>query len=151
MMDKIIQLTPSEIMQAAMVGVMRSAVSIQNGYKHNYGAQDKDTWQIGIEGALGECALAKYKNVYWKGMGIIRSPDVGDEDVRTAWRDNSHLIVHPADPDNRKFWLVTGLNGKYIIRGWILGKDAKKQEYWKDMQGTNRPAYFVPQSALINE
>jgi len=150
-MDKIIQLTPSEIMQAATIGVMRSAVSIQKGYKHNYGAHDKDTWQISIEGALGECALAKHLDIYWRGMGIVRGADVGDQDVRTAWRDNSHLIIHPDDPDNRKFWLLTGLNGKYTVRGWIWAKDAKKQEYWKDMQGTNRPAYFVPQSALNND
>jgi len=151
MMDKTITLTPYEIFIAAQAGVARTVENIRDGKKHNYGAQDKDTWQITIEGALGECALAKYLGVYWDGKGIMRGPDVGDMDVRTAWRDNSHLLVHPNDSDDRKFWLLTGLNGKYVIRGWILGKDAKKQEYWKDMQGTNRPAYFVPQTALINE
>jgi hypothetical protein len=41
--------------------------------------------------------------------------------------------------------------GKYVIRGYLYGKDAKRQEWWRDPTKKNRFAYFVPQSALIDD
>jgi len=46
------------------------------------------------------------------------------------------------------FWLLCGTNGKYSIKGWILGAEGKRKEYWSDPTGKDRPAFFVPQSAL---
>jgi hypothetical protein len=41
--------------------------------------------------------------------------------------------------------------GKYLIHGYMYGRQAKKPEYWDDPQGTNRFAYFVPQTDLIQD
>lgn len=142
-----IKLTSQEILKGAMVGIMRQTENLKKKAQPAYGAGSKDDWQLHIEGALGECALAKYLNVYWSGKGEMRNPDVGPFDVRTRSRHDYELILHPNDPDERTFWLLTGSNGVYRIHGCIKGKDGKKKEFWKDPAG-GRPAFFVPQSEL---
>lgn len=143
-----IELTPSEITQAAIAGVMRQVESINKKLQPAYGAGTDGDWQKHIEGCLGECALARYLNIYWRGKGKLRAPDVGDMDVRTCTKPNHRLILHERDDDNRKFWLVCGQNGIYEIKGWILGKDGKQSKYWLDPAG-GRPAFFIPQTDLI--
>ena len=55
------------------------------------------------------------------------------------------------------FILAVGANGRYNLPGWILAKDGKVAEFWKDpvgaryqREGVNkpRPAFWVPQRAL---
>ena len=146
-MGKTIKLSTTEIMQGALVGVMRMVQNLKNGNRDKHGAERGPGWQYNIEGALGEMALAKFLGTYWAGTGVYRAPDVGDQDVRTASMDGGCLILHPADPDDRVFWLLTGQRGIYTVCGCIRGADGKKQEYWRDPAG-GRPAFFVPQSAL---
>ena len=147
MSDAIIELTPSEILVAAMCGAMRNIQSIKEGREPAYGIPPGQDWQYNIEGALGEAAVAKRLGIYWAGKGKLREPDVGIVDVRTSRKHNGDLILHKEDPDDRVFWKVTGENGRYVIRGWILASDGKKDEYWRD--GTKgRPAYFVPHDFL---
>jgi hypothetical protein len=147
-MPILIELTPAEIQMAALVGTQRTVQCIQNGSKHRYGAKDTNAWQMSIEGAMGECALAKHLGIFWS-KGTPGATDVGPHDVRQTHYANGQLIVHPTDDDNRRFYLVTGLLGKYAIHGYMHGKDAKQQKYWADPQNTGRWAYFVPQSDLI--
>lgn len=143
-----ITLTASEVMQAANVGMMRQVQNTLNKAKPAYGAGSNNDWQLNIEGALGECALAKFLGVYWVGTGKMRAPDVGDFDVRTTTDQNNRLILHPDDPDDRIFWLLIGKNGYYDVRGWIRAADGKRDEFWADPTGQKRHAFFVPQSAL---
>ena len=140
-------LTPTEIMTAATIGVMRQCKAIQKGLKDAHGLKDADSWEINIEGALGECVVAKYKNVYWQGCGNVGDCDVDDFDVRTTKRGDGRLILHRSDADERVYWLVTGSGGIYHVRGWIQGYHGKAAKYWTD-PGTGRPAYFIPQSDL---
>jgi hypothetical protein len=144
---KEIILKPHEILQASHVGIMRQTENLKKSAKAAYGAGADKDWQLHVEGAMGECALAKFLNIYWPGKGDMRGPDAGIVDVRTRSKHHYELILHERDPDDRKFWLLTGWNGTYRIHGYILGKDGKKKEYWKDPAG-GRPAFFVPQSAL---
>ena len=132
---------------AGIAGVMRQVQNVAKGERPAHGAGDLNDWQLHIEGALGEAAMAKYLNRYWSGKGIMRGPDVDNFDVRTRSQHSYELILHERDPDDRFFWLVTGKNGKYQIHGGIFGKDGKQREYWKDPAG-GRPAYFVPQNKL---
>ena len=143
-----VNLSPSEMMLAAHAGVMRQVENKKLGRKPFYGAGSNNDWQLNIEGCAGEYALAKYLGVHWSGKGEFRAPDVGVVDVRTTTHENGRLILHPDDPDDRVFWLVTGRNGDYIVRGWILGLDGKKEEFWSDPSGKGRSAFFIPQSAL---
>lgn len=143
-----IELGQTEIIHGAMMGVLRQVQNILKARKPAHGAGNEKDWQKHIEGALGELALAKYLGVFWSGIGKLRAPDVGTMDVRTAAKHSHRLMIHPGDPDDRVFWFVTGLNGKYQIRGWLLAKDGKRDEWWKDPQGTDRWAFFVPTYAL---
>ena len=146
-----IALTPWEIVLAAQAGIMRQVENCKLNRQHKYGANASEAsdWQWHIEGALGEFALAKALQLHWNGKGRLRALDVGGVlDVRTATRPDSHLILHPDDPDDREFWLLTGRNGQYVVRGWIMGRDGKRQEFWRDPVG-GRPAFFVPQGALL--
>lgn len=145
-----IRLTLFEILEAASKGVMRQ---VQNLEKRRRQANNHDPgrdWQDHINGALGECAVAKWLGIYWTGnLGNLQAADVGPFEVRTRSRAGYDLILHESDPDDRAFVLVTGLNGEYVIRGWILARDGKKREYWKDPAG-GRPAFFVPQAQLMD-
>ena len=144
---KKVNLTSWEMLLAAQAGVMRQVENLKIGRSAAHGAGDKNDWQLHIEGALGEYALAKHLGIFWDGKGKLRAPDVGEMDVRTRSEHSYDLILHESDPDDRIFWLVTGKNGDYAIRGKIVGRDGKRPEYWKDPAG-GRPAYFVPPSKL---
>lgn len=142
-----IKLTGYEMMIAAQSGILRQIENTQRQRKAAYGSGSQNDWQLHIEGCLGEMALSKFLGVYYTGKGKFRAPDVGIVDVRTRSRHSYDLILHPKDPDDRIFYLVTGVNGSYKIQGWIMGEDGKQKEYWSDPAG-GRPAFFVPQSKL---
>lgn len=142
-----IELTPSEIMSGALIGVMRQVQNLSKKRTPAYGAGTKKDWQLHIEGALGELAVAKAMNLYYAGTGVLRADDVSGFQVRTRSKHDYELILHHEDQDDIKFVLVTGLNGKYVIRGYVMGYEGKVQEFWNDPAG-GRPAFFVPQNKL---
>ena len=141
-----IKLSAGEIVQAAIVGVMRRIQNIRDGNNHKYGASQATAWQMDIEGALGELALAKHLNIFWS-KGKPRDSDVGEFQVRTTAKHNNRLILHKDDDDDARYYLITGLNGCYRVQGWIHGRDGKQERYWEDPVG-GRPCYFVPQDVL---
>ncbi len=143
-----VELTLGEILHGAFAGICRQVENLKKDRKPFYGADNKNDWQKHIEGCLGEMALAKHLGVYWSGKGGFRGPDVADYQVRTTPYSDGHLLLHPDDPDDKTFWLLTGVNGIYDIRGYILGSDGKQQKFWADRTGNNRWAFFVPQSEL---
>ena len=142
-----IHFTSWELIQAAIVGVIRQTHNLQNRRSDVYGAPQHYGWQMHFEGAIGEAALAKCLARYWLGPGRFRGDDVSDQHVRFTHHDDGCLILHPADPDDKVFWLVTGHALDYVIRGWIEGRDGKHPTYWKEPVN-GRPAFFVPQEAL---
>jgi hypothetical protein len=141
-----ISLTSWEMLLAAQSGIMRQIQNIRADRKPAHGAGTERDWQFNVEGCLGEYALSKHMGLYWSGEGF-RKRDVGIYEVRTGPKPNSSLLLHKEDYDNRYYWLLCGLNGRYEIKGWIIGRDGKKDEYWEDPVG-GRPAYFVPQDVL---
>jgi hypothetical protein len=141
-------LTDSEMHIAATVGALRQIENIFKGRQHAYAGPRDASWQMHIEGAAGEQAFAKWSGRYWNGnLGDLDADDVGHVQVRTTGRPDGRLILHPLDPDDRPFVLVTGISPRFVLRGWIRGSDGKQQQWWRDPVG-GRPAYFVPQSAL---
>lgn len=146
-----INLTASELMLAAQAGVMRQVENVARKQGQNtHGYDERNPWQVHIEGCCGEMAVSKALNQFWKGKGIRGETDVGDDDVRTRPRHDSELILHRSDASHRIFWHVTGQNGSYRIHGWTYAKDGKNEEYWGDPVGINRPAFFVPNKILIS-
>jgi len=145
----LIVLDASEMLLAANAGIMRRIENIKKGAKQPYIYDGNVSWQIDIEGAMGEFALAKHLNVFWHGKGKMRGWDVGTCDARTTRHLNGHLIIHPQDHDDKIVWLMTGQNGEYIVRGFIKAGDAKQEKYWKKpFEGS--PAFYVPQTDLKN-
>lgn len=143
-----VTLTWPEAAMASDVGRMRQLSSIKAGLQDAHGFEGVG-WSEHIEGACGEMALAKQLGVYWDGsVNSFHRPDVGGRfQVRTRSRHDYDLIVREADSDEDVFVLVTGRCPHYTVRGFILGKDAKRDEY-KASFGNRPPAFFVPQAAL---
>ena len=142
-----IVLDAAEMLLAANAGIMRHIENIKRGVKPSYGAGNQNDWQWDIEGAMGEFVLAKHLGVFWHGKGKMRGDDAGIYQVRTSQRDNADLILHPKDEDEKTYWLITGVNGTYQIRGYLKAKDGKHDKWWRD-GAPGRPAFFVPQSEL---
>lgn len=77
---KIVKLGYDEVLSAGLVGLMRWIDSGRKGrrmYDKRYKEVNGVGFERSIEGAVGECAIAKLLRVYWAGMG-----DFGGVDVR---------------------------------------------------------------------
>ena len=147
--DPVVTLTWSELRSAAMVGVTRRVQDMAKGLKDAHGASDGDRWDRDIEGAAGEMAFAKWANMFWSGaLGDLKADDVGDVQIRTSAYASGRLILHPADPDDRIFVLVTGIGPRYTLRGWLHANEGKAPHFWQDPTGKNRHAFFVPGASL---
>jgi hypothetical protein len=145
-----IQLTPSEMMQGALVGVMRNVGAIKQGRQPIAGQKPEHLWANHIEGALAEMAAAKVLGVYWSGtVNTFAADDLADYEVRQTAKDDGPLIVRPHDDNASVYILVCGVNGMYRVAGWLTGDDAK-QERFKASPGGRPAAYFVPQTELKN-
>jgi hypothetical protein len=145
--DTFIELTTAEIIVASQVGLIRQCEDIKANKKPFVGESQDLAWQRHIEGALSECAMAKYLNIYWN-KSSWPNPDVGNIEVRVTHYKSGKLIIRPADKDDVKYYLLTGINGKYNIRGYIYAIEGKQDQYLSDA-GQDRPkVYFVPQSDL---
>lgn len=143
------ELTPPELLQAAITGVVRQAKALAANRPDANGFDGNNGWQIHIEGACGEMAVAKHLNRYWSASidQFKSGGDVGRLQVRTRSKHEYDLIVRADDRDEDVFVLVTGQAPKYSIHGWISGREAKMPEFAKNYGG--RPsAFFVPKDRL---
>lgn len=145
-----IELTWDQILLCATAGVMREMQYQSRSGKVKDGMVESDRgWGTMIEGALSEYALAQYLGKHWVGVGKVGGNDLDTEEVRVTELPNGSLIIRPEDKDEKRYWLVTGKAGKYIIRGFILGKDAKQIDCFGDKNTDKPKAWFVPQKKLI--
>lgn len=143
-----ITLNSYELMQGATAGILRNVASIKEQYNRAFTGRE---WQVHIEGACGEVAVAKAMGRYWGGS-VNTFKAQGDLDsvgweIRTRAEHSYDLIIRDDDQDDRVFVLVTGKAPNYVVRGWIKAGDAKREE-WRKNYGGHQPAYFVPQSEL---
>ena len=144
-----IVLSPSEIAMAAFVGCQRAVQNIQNKETYSVSGEKEDTfWQRMISGALAEAAFAKHLNLYWW-KGAKNEPDVGEFEVRTTPYANGDLHIKPNDPKGKRFYLLTGANGTYKIRGWFTAEEAKQHPEWLYCKKEGRTVqYWIPQKHL---
>ncbi len=111
-------------------------------------------WQVNIEGAMGEVAVAKFLRTYWEGsVNEYAAADVGGfVEVRTCSFDDGWLWVWPKDDDDRLVVLVVGRSPVFTVIGWIRAGDAKIESNWqhKDAPNNRRNArcWFVPPDDL---
>lgn len=144
-----ITLTWSECLLASQIGMLRQIESLKKGLPDKHGF-DGLGWDVHIEGAMGELAVAKYLGVYWSGsVNTFKNlPDVDSLEIRTRSKPEYELIVRENDSDDSVFVLVTGKCPKYTLVGCIPGAQAKSPQ-WRKTHGGRPPAYFVPHSALL--
>jgi hypothetical protein len=145
----IITISQLEYQWAAYAGILRNKESTEAGRQSAYRITDKAE-NLHILGAVGEFIASLAIGVPWRGPGSLRGDDlVGGYQVRSTERLNGSLILRRKDSDDAIFILVAGGPLKWIVPGWILGRDGKQKEFRGDPTGKGRPsAYFVPQLAL---
>ena len=155
-----VPLDHNEQLQGAHVGIMRNVESHRLGRKTNA----PETWESHIIGALGELVFAKHMELHWSGAHDFRAPDVGPWEVRARGRhefwnkqakkwEPASLLVQRDDKLEAPYVLVTGNYGEWHIHGWILGRDCRNEDWFKDPglvagRATGRPCFMVPQSKL---
>lgn len=147
-----VTLTTHEIHQCALAGVLRHIEQLRTPHAHGYAGDAEHSWGMDIEGAAAEFVVAKKRGLFWNavvGVSDVRGlpGDVADLEVRSTSRSNGCLLLHESDPDDRRFILVTGAIPSLTIVGWMFGRDGKNPEWWRT--DTGRPAFFVPQRALL--
>lgn len=145
-----IQLDDNDIRQVAHVAYDRGLPSILAGARNVNGGMN-DPFLRHLIGAAGECAVAKYFDIFWdcsvgrfRGMGN----DVGAFQVR-ARRDKLPLIIRPIDSDQDIFihvYMSDPTFRNWVIAGWISGTEGKRVGKLTDMQGGQR--YLVDESRL---
>jgi hypothetical protein len=134
---------------ACSVGCERNIASIRAGRKVAHGIDLADRWRSHIEGACGECAVAKALGIFWTGsVDSFKRADLGGRlQVRTASRATGELIVRDDDNPEHVYILVVGEAPTFRVCGWLYGWQAAHDDYRKAPH--NRPAaYFVPQAHL---
>ena len=144
----VVGLTQTEVILATWVGTLRYNAAGQSrlGAAHGFNG---DGLIVDIDGALCECAVAKWANVFWSGtVGEVGGHDAGRLQVRGTRHPIGKLILHPTDPDDRAFILVVNDCPTFKLVGWIYARDGKRQEWWADPTRTKRPAFFVPHGNL---
>ena len=154
-----VTLSWDEALIAEKIGEWRHIKARNDGLTRSTEARGKPSEEDDSEEALqkdkdaagAEMAVAKATNCYWPPSLDAQPktvPDVGKAiQVRHTRLPHGSLIVSPKDEDDQYFFLVTGEIPEYEVRGFLKGKDAKKEEWLRDPNG--RPAaYFVPQKAL---
>lgn len=142
-----ITLDSYELIQGAMIGIMRTVVSITRGHENKHGLDNQD-WNRDVNSALAELAVAKAFNKYWAGhVNKFKGTDVGEWQVRYTKSDNNRLLIRDADNKQHIFIMVTGYAPTYILQGWIYGYEGCIDKY-KDAPRDRPVAYFIPISQL---
>ena len=143
-----IELSPHEILHAAVGGCQRRVRSMQLDRPQFYGADERlNYWQIDVQGAIAEYALAKALNMSWEPATDQRLKDlpgeVGIYQIRSTAHKTGQLIVHDADKDDAAFVLAIVAEPHVKLAGYLMGSEAKavgEKRRFGDM--------WIPQSDL---
>lgn len=112
-----------------------------------------------IAGALAEAVAVKltgyewneHEDGFWRLPHKDRKADVGPIEVRTAanpMKFPSLIVKKDEDPD-RPYLLVVKLNNaEYRLDGWLMGRDVKINEYWR--QHWPSPCFAAPNRHLTS-
>jgi hypothetical protein len=153
---KTVELSFEEGLCAAMQGCVQMMRTIREGsvgFDHGgkSGRSVRERWAQAIQGQMAEHAVSKAVDAYPAASknGINGDDPAGLAIRSTPWA-NGHLVVNQSElpeADAKKFVLVVGHWPEFKIAGWIYGRDAKRDEWWRPEE---RPAsWWVPQSALL--
>ena len=148
----IVRLTWSEMMIAHMVAGQRIVLNAKNGAKPKHGAPEGIAGDmIHVLSTRGEMVVAKAFNLYWSGAsGDYKAVDVGGLiEVRTVPVSTHRLMLHPDDKELPTVLVDASRSPEFRLCGWLMGQDGKRQDWWEDPTGKDRPAFFVPHASLL--
>ena len=151
--DLTLTLIPSEWKWCIDVANLRMFASAERGLDHasTYERSYLERISQDIAGACAELIVARFLGLYWTpSVNTFHDiPDIApDIEVRHTVRMNGRLPVRKNDQDDRWYFLVIGEPPTMTIAGFIKGVNAKRDE-WLDNPNGYRPAWFVPQDALL--
>lgn len=146
-----VTLTQAEVRIANWIGEQRYLGNRKAKRRGKHGVSSFATEPDRI-GTVGELAVAKALNLWWSGLAKRGEPDVGGcVEVRTVSKPTYRLLVHKNDPDDLPFVLVAPKKQggrKYVLRGWIMGGEAKREAWWQKLRGDRKHCYAVPHDEL---
>lgn len=155
-----VSMTEFETTHGAMIGIAQNIVSMFAKRKHRWNpkrcdrcGQPRGGWRSNIEGKIGEMAFCKGFHLYWTPI-LNTFKKFGDQwgvEIKTRSLDHYQLFVRPDDHDDRPYVLVRGETPSFEIVGWMMGRDAKHEEWLKDHGNEGKPAYFVPDRYLSDD
>jgi hypothetical protein len=108
-----------------------------------------------VEDACGfaaEIVVAEVLGVPWRYPDPYTRHDgdlVDGTEVRSTRYPRGALLLRPEDDPERAYVLVTGRPPKFVVRGWILGRDGMRCERWWP-RAPQRPCWRVPQEHLCD-
>jgi len=133
----------------------RQSINEKKGLKGRNGGPENGEKALFFHklGAAGELAVADYLGLreflYQETEAKRGSVDLPPNiDVKTRSRHDYDLICQLDEKPGKILVLVTIQNKITLLHGWIKSEDAM-QEQWKKDPAHGRPAYFVPQFALL--
>lgn len=136
---------------ARRVGQARQSENRRSNRRGAYGfvGNREEGERIDVQGACAELAFSKATGRPWAADTAHpqRFSDVDGEQIRSTTHAAGHLILHDDDADDQRFWLVIAKPPRFGVVGHIIARDGKRSVYWNERTG--RPAYFVPQHALV--
>ena len=147
-----ITLTNRELTMAAECGIMRNIACIIDGRKPAHGFDDEDgSWNVHVEGACGEVAVAKLLGRFWSPtVNTFHAADIGLKiQVRTRSRHDYDLLVRSSDEASHAVVCVTGLAPRFAAHGYMIAQDARRDE-WVQTHGGRPPAWFIPKKHLLD-
>lgn len=157
-----ITLSPSELREAALVGVERAIQNISRTTNQKRGADRRwmHRFSYDIVGAAGERVVAKYLNIPWNGcLGDWTASDVGPYEVRCRQSHRYDLSLYMGQDDTPEkatipYVLVTTEDASYrtyFIRGWAFSYEITLPFYWREPPSPNwtgGPCWLFPAQDL---
>jgi hypothetical protein len=147
-----VELNPANLAYIQFVSDKRNELERKHwGARGSHGADNTRYGnRLHYHGACAEASVAKYLNVWWDGdIGNYAAADVGRLQVRSTPKSWGDLLIRPKDNGDHLFILVR-LDELPVCKlvGWIYGRDAKQQRFWKDLRNNRPPVYLVPPGEL---
>jgi hypothetical protein len=108
-----------------------------------------------MAGGFGELVYCKASGSAWdESTGVFKRPDVGfDLQIRCAPckarfppQGFGNLLIYEDDDPRDRFVLVVGNSPNFVIRGWISGHMAMRDEFWRS--DFIEPCWSVPCARL---
>jgi len=150
-MKHTVTLTAKELKLAEFVAKQRNDDGRSAGADSNKYGNERPTYEVHLDGVLGELSFAKLMGMYWTGMGdsYQEDSDVANYQVRSTTYSNGCLIIRPNEGHEHDPWvlMIAEGNRKYRLAGWCYGWRGRQDKYRREPGG--RPwAFFVPQPEL---